>query len=103
MVLSAKAGKAKATAVAAAKERVLWVFGRHAKAVDKLLEVDLDSGEKSSVKRAACAIRALKRTPFSEKLLQIYLADDETSDGVWGPLLSMNRSHPTGVPFHHWH
>ena len=77
----------------AANERVLWVFGRHAKAVDKLLEVDLDSGEKSSVKRAACAIRALKRTSFSEKLLQIYLADDETSDGVWGPLLSMNRPH----------
>jgi hypothetical protein len=77
----------------AAKKRAAWVFRRHLKAVGKLLEADLDSGDKFSVKRAACTINTLKLTSFSEKLLQIYLADDETSDGVRGPLIFMARPH----------
>ena len=67
----------------AARARTLWVFGKHAEAMDKLLQSDLDSEDKISVKRAASTINALKRTSFSEKLLQMYLADDETSKEVW--------------------
>ena len=76
----------------AAEARALWVFGRYAKAMDKLLQADLDSGDKSSVERAASTIRALKRTSFSGKLLQIYLADDEMSEGVWVHLMTMDCS-----------
>ena len=73
----------------AAKGRALWVFARHPKALDKLLQTDLDSAEKPSVKRAACTIGALKRTSFSGKLLQMYLADDEMSKEVWPAFLFM--------------
>ena len=74
----------------AARARALWIFGRHAEAMDKLLQADLDSGDKSSVRRAASTINALKRTSFSGKLLEIYLADDGMSKEVWHSLLFMH-------------
>jgi len=74
----------------AARARALWVFGQHPEAIDKLLQSDLDSEDKSSVKRAASTIRALKRTSFSGKLLDIYLADDEMSKEVRSALVFMH-------------
>ena len=76
----------------ASRARALWVFGRHAEAMDKLLQSDLDSEDKSSVGRAARTINAMQRTSLSGKLLEIYLADDEMSKEVWGPLIFMDLS-----------
>ena len=76
----------------AARARALWVFGRHAEAVDKFLQSDLDSRDAPAVRRAAGTINSLGRTSFSGKLLQMYLADDELSKEVWPPLLFMDHS-----------
>jgi len=73
----------------AARARALQVLKAHAKATEALIQEDLKSGQKPLVQRAAQTILALDLRSFTEQLLALFQAEDETSEPAGMALLFM--------------
>jgi hypothetical protein len=73
----------------ASRARALQVLKTHAKATEALIQEDLKSGQKASVQRAANVILSLDLRTFTEQLLAMFQAEDETSEPAGMALLFM--------------
>ncbi|MCX5676650.1 MAG: hypothetical protein NTX87_16770 [Planctomycetota bacterium] len=73
----------------AARACALQVLKAHAKATEALIQEDLKSGQKASVQRAANTILSLNLRTFTEQLLALFQAEDETSEPAGMALLFM--------------
>ena len=73
----------------AARARALQVLKAHAKATEALLQEDLKSGQKPLIQRGTQTILALDLRSFTEQLLVMFLAEDETSEPAGMALLFM--------------
>jgi hypothetical protein len=73
----------------AARARALQVLKAHAKATEALVQEDLKSGQKAAVKRATGVILSLDLRTFTEQLLAMFQAEDETSEPAGMALLFM--------------
>lgn len=71
----------------AARARALQVLQAHTDAVIELIAEDLDSPDKAAIERATSVIVSLQRRGVSERLLELWLADDERSQAAWGALV----------------
>ena len=71
----------------AARARALQVLQAHSDAVTRLITEDLNSTNKAAVDRATSIIVSLQLRGFSERLLEIWLADDERSQAAWSALV----------------
>jgi hypothetical protein len=71
----------------AARARVLQVLKNHAEATSALIGADLNSRQKDAVDRATTIIVSLKLRQFNDRLMVMFMADDEFSGSAYSALV----------------